>query len=73
VSTLEGLVYVFNGKNPKSSLVHTINVTKDMGLRYGHDDPHDAIFTMSGDIVVGTYANGYVGHWKLSSSFDVIV
>lgn len=73
VPTLEGLVYVFNGRNPKNSLVHTINVTKDMGLRHGHDDPHDAIFTKAGDIVVGTYADGYVGHWTLSSSFDVVV
>merc|ERR1712125_21978 len=66
VPTLEGLVYVYNGKNPNSGLVHTINVTKDMGLRHGHDDPHDAIFTKAGDIVVGTYADGYVGYWKLA-------
>jgi len=59
-------VYVFSSKSPKSSLVYTINVTKDMGLRHGHDDPHDAIFTNEGHIVVGTYADGYVGYWKLS-------
>merc|ERR1719433_1517991 len=66
VPVLEGLVYLFDGRGPADSLVHTINVTKDMGLRRGHDDPHDAIFTKAGDIVVGTYADGYVGYWKLT-------
>jgi len=73
VPTLEGLVFVYSGKTPASGLVHTINVTKDMGLRVGHDDPHDAIFTAAGDIVVGTYADGYIGHWKMSTSFEMVV
>jgi len=73
VPTLEGLVYVYSGKGPKDGLVQTINVTKDMGLRHGHDDPHDAIFTNTGDVVVGTYADGYIGHWKLSSTFTTVV
>merc|ERR1712216_733199 len=65
VPVLEGNVYVYNGKN---ELLHTINVTGAMDLRKGHDDPHDAIFTKQGDIVVGTYADGYVGYWKFEQN-----
>eukprot|EP00928_Gymnodinium_smaydae_P025213 TRINITY_DN20159_c0_g1_i1.p1 TRINITY_DN20159_c0_g1~~TRINITY_DN20159_c0_g1_i1.p1 ORF type:complete len:347 (+),score=51.23 TRINITY_DN20159_c0_g1_i1:72-1112(+) len=68
VPVLEGLVYVYDGSN---ALVHTINVTADMGLRFGFDDPHDAVFTRRGDIVVGTYHDGYVGLWKFGADLFV--
>merc|ERR1712070_1007469 len=65
VPVLEGKVYVYDGDN---TLLHTINVTEDMQLRKGHDDPHDAIFTQKGDIVLGTYADGYVGYYKFEQT-----